>query len=120
MSESHEKSLGIGLNITKANDVGKKPMTVLGYEFDDVGLTRIWFPSKSEFPELMSAKSMSTQDEVFDYLQDTEMATAGDIANAIGKSRPMISTILNSDDRYEATQRGRERVFSIKKRTAFV
>ena len=115
VSESHERTLGIGLNITKANDVGKHPMKVLGYEFDDIGLKRIWMPQASEFPELMLARPMSTNDEVFDYLSDTDAATAGDIAIALGKSRSMISTILNGDERYYSSQRGRERVFALKK-----
>ena len=114
VSEAHEKSLGIGLNITKANDVGKKPMMVLGYEFDDIGLTKIWFPKASEFPELMLSRPVSTADEVHDYLSEVDKATAGEIAMSLGKSRSMISSILNSDDRYEAGQRGRERVFGIK------
>ena len=114
VSESHEKTLGIGLNITKANDVGKQPMKVLGYEFDDIGLKRIWVPKVSEFPELMMAAPTNTTDEVFDYLADSNGATASDLAVALGKSRSMISTILNSDNRYESAQRGREKVFTVK------
>ena len=118
VSESHEKTLGIGLNITKANDVGRKPMKVLGYEFDDIGLTRIWVPKVSEFPELMLSAPTNTTDEVFDYLSDSDGATASDLAVSLGKSRSMISTILNSDARYESVQRGREKVFTIKRSVA--
>ena len=114
VSEARERSLGIGLNITKANDVGKKPMMVLGYEFDDIGLTKIWFPNATEFPELMLSKQTTTAEEIFDYLNEVDRATAGEIAATLGKSRSMISSILNNDDRYEATQRGRERVFGIR------
>ena len=114
VSEAHEQALGIGLNIVKANDVGKKPMMVLGYEFDDIGLTKIWFPKASEFPELMLSRSVSTAEEVYDYLSEIDNATAGEIASSLNKSRSMISSILNSDDRYVATQRGREKIFGLK------
>jgi len=114
VSEARERSLGIGLNITKANDVGKRPMTVLGYEFDDIGLTKIWFPNATEFPELMLSKQTTTAEEIYDYLNEIDNATAGEIATSLGKSRSMISSILNNDSRYVASQRGRERVFGIK------
>ena len=114
VSEAHEQSLGIGLNIVKANDVGKKPMMVLGYEFDDVGLTKIWFPKASEFPELMLSRPVSTVDEVHDYLSEVDNATAGEIASSLNRSRSMISSILNSDDRYQSSQRGREKIFGLK------
>ena len=114
VSEARERSLGIGLNIVKANDVGKMPMMVLGYEFDDIGLTKIWFPKASEFPELMLSKPVSTAEEVYDYLSEVDNATAGEIASSLNKSRSMISSILNSDERYVASQRGREKVFGLK------
>ena len=114
VSEARERSLGIGLNIVKANDVGKMPMMVLGYEFDDIGLTKIWFPKASEFPELMLSKPVSTAEEVHDYLSEVDNATAGEIASSLNKSRSMISSILNSDERYVASQRGREKVFGLK------
>ena len=114
VSEARERSLGIGLNIVKANDVGKMPMMVLGYEFDDIGITKIWFPKASEFPELMLSKPVSTAEEVYDYLSEVDNATAGEIASSLNKSRSMISSILNSDERYVASQRGREKVFGLK------
>ena len=116
VSEAKEKSLGIGLNITKANDTAvKQPMFLLGYEFDDMGLTNIWRPKNSEFPELMLSTPIDTATEIFNYLNEISSASAGTIAASVGKSRSMVSSILNgSPDIYEAERIGKEQHYKLK------
>tara|TARA_R110002020_G_scaffold449253_2_gene662308 strand:+ start:3512 stop:4747 length:1236 start_codon:yes stop_codon:yes gene_type:complete len=114
VSESKEDMLGIGLNITKANDVGKSAISTLGFGFDDLGLNKIWMPKSHEFPELMEARPESTEDLIYNYLSEATSATTMQIANGIHKSRSTISTILNNDERYSSEQFGRERVYTIK------
>ena len=116
VSEAKEKSLGIGLNITKANDTAvKQPMFLLGYGFDDLGLTDIWRPRSSEFPELMLATPVDTATEIFNYLSEVDAASAGTIAASIGKSRSMVSSILSSNpDTYEAERIGKEQHYKVR------
>lgn len=116
VSEAKEKSLGIGLNITKANDTAvKQPMFLLGYGFDDLGLTDIWRPRNSEFPELMLATPVDTATEIFNYLSEVDGASAGTIAASVGKSRSMVSSILNNNpDIYEAQRIGKEQHYKVR------
>jgi len=115
ISEQKDTSLGVGLQITKVNDGSKKsPMQMVGFAFDEIGLTRIWKPSLSEFPEIMSSVPRNTQDDVYYYLSDVDGATTAEIARELGKDRSSISTILNSDPRYYSEQVQREKVFRIR------
>ena len=114
VSEARERSLGVGLNVIKANDIGKTSMTMLGFEFDEIGLTRVFKPSKADFPEIMAARQMNTQEEIYTFLEDTDKASAAEIAAAVNKSRSMVSNYLNNDSRYEKFTDGRTVYFAIK------
>ena len=114
VSEAKERSLGVGLNVIKANDIGKTSMTMLGFEFDEIGLTRVFKPSKADFPEIMAARQMNTQEEIYTFLEDTDKASAAEIAAAVNKSRSMVSNYLNNDSRYEKFSDGRTVYFAIK------
>ena len=89
-------------------------MTLLGFEFDEIGLTRVFKPSMADFPEIMAARQMNTQEEIYTFLEDTDKASAAEIAAAVNKSRSMVSNYLNNDSRYEKFSDGRTVYFAIK------
>ena len=115
ISDQKERSLGVGLQITKVNDGSKKsPMVLVGFEFDEIGLTHIWKPTVSEFPELLSDIPRSTAELICTYLGDVTSASANDIHQGTNKDRSTISSILNNDPRFEsAGYRGKEKLFKL-------
>ena len=68
LSEQRPKELGLGLRITKANDIGKQPMKAIGLEFDDFGLSRIRKAYESQYPELTKGEDQSDADQIMTYL----------------------------------------------------
>jgi hypothetical protein len=115
LSEKTADALGIGLKITKANDVGTRPIMALRYEFDEYGLTSARRTALSEFPG-MRAENMSLKDEIFSYVtEEAGKATASQVAEALSKNRSLVSRILNSDPRFiKLPKSGREQLFGAK------
>ena len=111
MSEQKNDTMGVGLSITKANDVPKTPMQIIGLGFDDTGVTRIWKARSGEFPDLAGSAPRSTGDEIADYLSTLSAgmtATTQRIADILVKSRSTVSSILNNDPRFGKDESGRE------------
>jgi antitoxin component HigA of HigAB toxin-antitoxin module len=100
LSEKTDTALGIGLKITKANDVGPKPIMAVRYLFDEYGLTSATRTTLNEFPGMRS-ENVSLVDEILSYLtHEAGSATATEIATELGKSRSRISEVLNADKRF--------------------
>lgn len=98
LSEQEEgKPLGIGLQITKQNDIGKMPLWIGALEFGVNGLAGVRLAEKGEFPEVEQGKKISMREAVRQHLIDVGPATATDIAKAISYSRQNVSELLNSD-----------------------
>lgn len=89
---------GIGLQITKANDIAKGDMRCYALEFCETGLSGIRGAKQSEFGELAVNKKTSLTDLVRDYLLDVGKASAPDIADALGRNRANVSDLLNHSD----------------------
>ncbi|KKK76981.1 hypothetical protein LCGC14_2858190, partial [marine sediment metagenome] len=68
--------LGVGLQITKANDIGPQPMSILALEFSQNGLTRVRKAKNGEFLEIEGQKKMSMEDAIKEYLLSEGKATA--------------------------------------------
>jgi len=94
------RTLGMSLEITKANDMPKPPVEVLALEFDEGGLTAVRRSSLKEFPSLASGKPQDVADQVFDLLRDAGAMSATDIANELGCNRQNVSALLNADQRF--------------------
>lgn len=94
-------TIGIGLEITKANDAPTGgPMQVLAYSFDDMGLTGCSHGDPSQFSELLARKRMSTAELIEEYLAGCPEADAGSIADAVGKDRTTVTRTARSDARF--------------------
>ena len=88
--------LGVGLQITKANDIGPQPMSILALEFSQNGLTRVRKAKNGEFLEIEGQKKMSMEDAIKEYLLSEGKATATQIAEVTGFNRTNVSTLLKA------------------------
>lgn len=113
LSQPKENVLGIGLQVTKANDSAKVPMAIYAYEFDSYGLQRARHATGKEFLQIAAQKRMDVVDEIEDYLLDQGTSSATDIAKALGRNRPWVSNILNADGRFNKLRQGRKVLFGV-------
>ena len=97
--------LGIGLFVTKENDIGKPPPQILALEFGPSGLTAARRAQKGEFPEVEKGKPQSMKRVVIDYLLGVGDATATQIAGATKYSRPNVSELLGHDPAFIPTRK---------------
>ena len=92
-------TLGIGLKVTKGNDVATGRLTIHALDFDKDGLVAIRSADGREFPEITAGRKMSLTDEVADYLLATPGGrdSATSIASEIERPRQNVATVLNSN-----------------------
>lgn len=108
-STQEELKLGVGLEITKANDVGRQPMSVVGYEFGNEreGLIRAWPAHENEFPELVTERRRSLAEDMVAYFKnESPTGTAAELSKALSRQRTQVSTILANDDRFVMVRAG--------------
>ena len=114
ISERQEYRVGIGLEIIKANDMGKKPISYVAFDFSDAGLWNVRRPKENEFTELRASRTMTLSEEITNWLLDNSNGSATEIAQALGRNRSNISDLLRSDDRYvRAGNRGKEVLYEL-------
>ena len=107
-------STGVGIQVIKANDIRKPPMSVHALEWDADGLCGIRSGQNGEFAELIAGERRSKEDQVRDYLLEIGGATAGQVAEHFGWARNHTSTMLNASGWAQKERRGRETVFRVK------
>lgn len=89
-----EEKLGIGLQVTKANDIPRAPFRRLALCFDKHGLSEMREAEENEFPELTGAVPVSLAGEVFQYLLEVGKASPSQIATDTGHARTAVSKAL--------------------------
>lgn len=113
-SERRERQLGIGFEVTKANDMGAVPMQAIGLEFDGFGLQSVKRANEKDFPLLFASRNMGVKDEVYEYLLEHGKSTAGEIARELNKKRTNIVPILKMDDFTKLPKTGKEQYYGVK------
>lgn len=105
--------LGIGLNITKDNDVGKRPLWIGALEFSDTGLMLARPARPGEFVEVERGRKSSMRDQVIDFLRDTDSskANATDIAEQLSFDRSNIARLLTKDDAFVLLEKNNQGAF---------
>jgi hypothetical protein len=113
--EQQENRLGLGLEITKSNDVGWRPMQVIDIEFDNE-TDLPWSIQKGrpdDFPELMVGRKLSATQEIEEVLLELGEATAEDVSDRTGKARNHTSEILSKSKRFVTTRMiGKKKYFA--------
>ena len=109
MEEQGEK-LGVGIHVTKANDIPKQPIMVMAYEFDEWGLQFARKAKHKEFPELTTGLTTKLADQLRDYHRtERPSSTVTEAAEALGVNRTTVSRVYNADDRFTLLPGGSER-----------
>jgi len=100
ISEHQPNKLGIALKITKANDIGRYPANLIGLEFDESGLARVWRPASSEFPQLVieASSGQSLAGMVVDYLKRHGSGTPAEIVKEVDASQHDVINILSNNE----------------------
>lgn len=115
VSERKESTLGVGLQVTKANDIALAPLRVWAYEFDDYGLSSVRNAKRAEFLELEGKKTISLPNEVFELMKIWGHGDASTVAEELGRSRQNVSDILRKDNRYQFLRReGKQTIYAVK------
>jgi hypothetical protein len=99
-SEQRGSTLGIGLEITAANDIPKQPRQYLALEFDDAELPELVAvrgAREAEFPELAGNRTMKPVERVVAYLQKIGAATGSQVASETGLDNSAVSRIFQAD-----------------------
>ncbi len=101
-------TLGIGLEITKQNDTGKRGQEIYGLEFDDNGLTGFRKARPFEFPEVAGKAAQSMEQTIIEFVKEQERsdATATQIADATGLNRQNVSQYLHNSGKFVVTRKG--------------
>jgi len=101
-SEERERKLGVGLQITKANDTAKGGMSVYNLEFDEDGLSGFSAASEKDFPQLRADKMKGMAESIRDYLLDNENvgATGTQLASALNYNRVNVASVLAHDPQF--------------------
>jgi hypothetical protein len=117
LSQRNEREIGIGLKITKANDIGKTDMQIVGLTFDEMGLTGVRPASIHDFPELGGSADMSNADRIALYLSEWQSGKPiGDIIGDLAMDRARTSSILNADPRFQSSggEPGKPKIWMVK------
>jgi len=109
------KTLGLGLQATKANDMRTPPLELLALEFgDDDETLNVRRPYASEFPEIVSGRKMPRGDQIVETLKVLGVRTAEEIAKQTGIGRQHVAGLLKNDRRFQvAGKDGRKILYGL-------
>jgi len=91
---------GVGLQVTKENDLGPQPLRTLAYEWDSGGLRLVRAAKRGEFAEIEAGRRMSVEEEVYQLLLTQGQMTATKVAQLLDRNRSYIATLLAGSDRF--------------------
>ena len=100
-------TLGVGMKVTKSNDIAKPPLQAYALEFDKYGLAGIRAAEDQEFLEVEAERAESFGSQVKGYLLDVGNATATDISEALGFERSRVAHLLKGVDFIRLPRDGR-------------
>lgn len=100
LSQTVNDTTGIGLDITKANDLPRPPIGVFALEWSQDGLENIRLARRHEFPEIEAGRPMSLADEIAEYLAMIGRGTGTEVAEAIGRNRANVAMELKRNSRF--------------------
>lgn len=109
-----DDSLGIGLQVMKANDIRYPPFRRLALCFDAHGLSEMREAGDNEFPELLGPAALNLPGELFDYLLEVGRASPTQIAKDTGHARAAISRALQDARFMNLGKDGRYTMYGIR------
>jgi hypothetical protein len=113
-SDSQGDSLGVGMEIIKANDTALGQNQYIRYEFNGTGLIGIRPSRLSEFPDL-DQKPPSNREKIATFIGNTpeSKATSSEIAKALALNQGTVSKILQQSMFTPLPKNGSERPYAV-------
>lgn len=108
------QTTGVGLEVAKANDIAKPPLSIHVLEWGQDGLKNIRRGRSGEFAELEAGRRRSKEEEAETYLLQVGWATAQDVAEALGWQRNHASSLLSSASWATKKQEGKRILYASK------
>jgi hypothetical protein len=107
-------TLGIGLNVVKANDIRIPPLQILAYSFDQYGLSGVRPAESGEFIMIEAKQTGDPLTDITDLLLQVGQATASEICRTLGKARSTVSELLNRSDTFiRCGKRNKETLWAV-------
>lgn len=114
ITQEKDDDIGLGLQITKANDIKKPKMMCYALSFNGIGLCGARKAKQGEFGELYIGIESSLTDEVTNYLLEMGEATATQISDGIGKHRQSVVRLISSGNQFVKTHKtGRDQFYGL-------
>jgi hypothetical protein len=115
LSQTQDLLTGIGLQVTKANDIRLPPLQVIALEWGEEGLREIRPARKREFIEIEAGKRTGLEQEIEEYLLLGGDAGAGEIAAALKRNRSNVAALLAKSARFVQTRKeGRQSFYGVR------
>jgi 5S rRNA maturation endonuclease (ribonuclease M5) len=109
-----DKTLGIGYQITKANDIAHSSMEIMALEFqEDTGLVNVRRAKPNEFPQVEGNGREDMLTTLIDYVQnlDTGDVTATQAEKDTGFNRVNINKLFRNSGRFKVTRKDKREVY---------
>lgn len=110
-SQQVDGTLGVALEVVKANDFKPPPPYFLALQFGEDGLEFVRRAQPSEFPELTTGKPPNMKQLAKDYLLSVGDATATQTADALGLNRSNVSAMFAQDSDFVKVRTERRSVY---------
>jgi len=106
-------TLGIGLTITKQNDIGYRPQRIYAMEFSENSLADFRLAKPFEFPDIVGKNSTDMTTTIMEFItnQDTGDATATEIEKEFGYNRVNVSKLFNYSGKFVQTRKVKQSVY---------
>jgi hypothetical protein len=116
--DPQETKVGVSLDITKANSIGRFPTEYISLEFDspDQPISRMERANTRSFPNLVLQKGQSEEDRITSVLLDTDRSelSVGEIVDRTGMSYSNVSDRLKASSQFElARKEGRKAIYRL-------
>jgi hypothetical protein len=116
--DPQETKVGVSLDITKANSIGRFPTEYISLEFDspDQPISRMERANTRSFPNLALQKGQSEEDRITSVLLDTDRSelSVGEIVDRTGMSYSNVSDRLKASSQFElARKEGRKAIYRL-------
>lgn len=108
------QSTGVGLEVPKANDIAKPPLSIHVLEWGADGLTNIRRGKSGEFAELEAGRRRSREEDAETYLLRVGEATAQQIADEYGWQRNHTSSMLAAASWAKSRKDGVKVLYSVR------
>jgi len=111
-------TLGVGLKVTKGNDIAPQEIAIYSLGFDKYGLDSIRPAKKGEFVEIEAEKKGGMVNEVIEWLLHNGPAAAPEVAKGTGYNEKNVSHALSNDPTFlRHGKDGRKVLYVVKETT---